>query len=144
VEAVLDWWNEIPSTAWRKGYEQGYAVGTIVEAMKARGYEAEVVIWQRARNVVRSPQKGGTTVADPKTLTWAEFTAAKAKRGTRTSKYAGFVRDMKPKTVYDASALFPKQKTDTLRSAIYGQAKSLNRKVQGIIRDGHLFVALAE
>lgn len=77
-------------------------------------------------------------------LTWDQFTAAKAQRGTRTSKYAQFVREMKPKTVYDASAMFPKSKTDTLRSAIYGQAKTQKRKVQGIIRDGHLFVGLAE
>lgn len=83
-------------------------------------------------------------MADPKTLTWDQFTAAKAKRGTRTSKYAQFVTDMKSKTVYDASAAFPKAKTDTLRSAIYGQAKTQKRKVTGILRDGHLFVGLAE
>lgn len=79
-----------------------------------------------------------------KTLTWDQFTAAKASRGTRTSKYAQFVTDMKPKTVYDASALFPKAKTDTLRSAIYGQAKRQKRKVQGILREGRLLVGLAE
>lgn len=78
------------------------------------------------------------------TLTYEQFAAAKAKRGTRVSKYAEFVTAMKPKTVYDASAAFPKAKTDTLRSAIYGQAKTQKRKVGGILRDGHLFVALAE
>ena len=85
-------------------------------------------------------------MAEPKpaSLTWEEFTKQKSTRGTRTSRYSQFVSDMKPRIVYNASALYPKAKTDTLRSAIYSQAKRQKRKVQGIIRDGSLFIALAD
>jgi len=81
---------------------------------------------------------------EAKSLTWEQFTSQKARRGTRVSRYATFVAEMKPKTVYNLSALYPKAKTDTLRSAVYSQAKAQKRKVTGILRDGVLFVALAE
>lgn len=85
-------------------------------------------------------------MAEPlaKTMTWDEFTKQKAQRSARTSRYAEFVANMKPKMVYNATGLYPKVKTDTLRSAIYGQAKTQKRKVQGVIRDGVLYIALAD
>lgn len=79
---------------------------------------------------------------EAKTMTFADFQKEKGRKGTRKSKYADFVANMKPQTVYDATALFPTAKTDTLGSAIYGQAKTQGRKVSAIIRDGHLLVAL--
>jgi len=84
-----------------------------------------------------------TKKTEAKTMTWDDFTSQIGKRGTRKSKYADFIRDMKPQTVYDATALFPTAKQETLASALYGQAKTQNRKVRTIVRDGRMFIALA-
>jgi hypothetical protein len=92
------------------------------------------------------PEKFSADGIIPKTaaMTWDQFAEAK-KRTQRDSIYGPFILGMKIKTVYDASATFPKvKKAETLRSAVYGQAKKLGRKVSVLIQDGKVFVALTE
>jgi hypothetical protein len=76
-------------------------------------------------------------------MTWEEFANQKNTR-ERTSRYATFVLAMKPKVVYDATATYPDIKLETLRGAIYLQARKLDRKVTALIRDDNLFIALKE
>lgn len=83
------------------------------------------------------------TVA-PISMSWEDF-ANRKKKTARTSRYAAFVLALKPRQPQDASAAFPKiTKSDTLRSAIYNQAKRLGRKITCVIEQDHVIVALIE
>jgi hypothetical protein len=87
------------------------------------------------------------TVPDPvakiATMTWEQFAEAR-KRTSRINRYQPFVLGMRIKVVYDATGTFPKIKPDTLRSALYGQAKKLGRKIAVLIRDDKVYVTLLE
>jgi hypothetical protein len=84
-------------------------------------------------------------VVKPKlaTMTFAEFASAK-RRTQRVNRYQPFILGMKTQAVYDATATYPKIKTDTLRSALYTQAKKLDRRIAVLIRDEKVFVTLIE
>lgn len=88
------------------------------------------------------------TKAEPKvepiSMTWEQF-ASRKKKTARTSRYQAFVLGLKPKHVADATAAFPAiTNTDTLRSALYNQAKRVNRKITCVIEQDHVLVALIE
>ena len=75
-------------------------------------------------------------------MDWDTFAKQKTTR-QRQSSYAPFILGLAPRKVYDASATFPNTKTETLRGAIYLQARRLGRHVS-ILSDpktDHLLVA---
>jgi hypothetical protein len=76
-------------------------------------------------------------------LSFADFKKAKENK-TRDSSYAPFILGMKPGVVYDASGTFPTAKSDSVRGALYKQARKLGKRVSALTRDGHLYLALAE
>ena len=93
--------------------------------------------------VKANPKLPGNVPAVRATMGWEQFAAAKQRR-QRDSRYAPFILALTPRAVYDASATFPGMKADTLRTAVYGQARKLHRKITVQIIDGKTLVALIE
>jgi hypothetical protein len=85
----------------------------------------------------------GNAPAIPSVVTWDQFAKLK-QRKARTSLYMPFVLAMKIKTVYDATASFPKVDAAKIRNGLYGQARKTGRKVVFAVEDGKLLVALKE